>query len=253
MQPASASMQPAAAAAITRGQRQSSSAVSPRFQLQPSSPRPRPSARTMPTAKASSSGSRRRAGNGWRAKLCSSSRCGWPPARCRRGSSQSSRGAPSRAVAAPVGTSSARLPARRWMPRSVTHSSRPPSSGAQIRRWAKLRAPSRRTRAGAARPMKLITPTTLTTQAARYTDRVRLTMRRKRSGTPRLFTPLSSSSSKASGRSNGSRSSRPMARRGNRNCTPLQLFWLSEPEPQINTAFRSCCWTSIRVTFSALR
>ncbi len=70
---------------------------------------------------------------------------------------------------APVGMSTEPLRLRDCSSRSVAASSRAPSSGAHSSRRASFLTPSKRTRAGAANPMKPISPTTLTTQAVTNT------------------------------------------------------------------------------------
>lgn len=134
----------------------------------------------------------------------------------RRGISQSSSGAPSRAVMAPVGISTGQKRVRDCSSRSVAASSRAPSTGAHSRRSPSRLTPSMRTMTGAANPMKPMSPTTLTTQAVMKTARPRPAKRRCLRETPRLRALASSSSSTVRGRASSAASTPTASSRGSR-------------------------------------
>lgn len=216
--PASASNTPAAPAASVRGKRHSSWTCH-RSQLgQPQPPIPCPNNREAITAAASPNTIRptRRVGAGWRANNREEFALGALCLMPRRGISQSSSGAPNRAVMAPVGISTGQNRLRVCSSRSVAASNRAPRMGAHSSRWASFLTPSSRTMAGAASPIKPISPTTLTTQAVMKTARPRPANLRCLRDTPRLRALASSSSSTASGRTSTTASIAASSNRGSR-------------------------------------
>ncbi len=241
--PAMASITPLAAAASKRGQRHAS-IVSSGVANQPPAPWPISSASRMAAASTSVRPEARRPGAGWREARAAAEAGGRLASRRSRGISHSSSGAPRAAVVAPVGIRVGRLPAKRCSSRSVVASSRAPSSVDQRSRAPRRRAPARRTILGAARPMKPITPTTLTTQPVRKTASPNPARRRCFSETPRLRALASSSSSTVSGRSSSQAARPPSSSRGARNTTSCQPFWASEPAPQISSPLRVSWWKS---------
>ncbi|MNR02530.1 hypothetical protein D3C85_1183850 [compost metagenome] len=216
--PASASSTPAAPAANARGRRHSSWAchLNQLGQCQPSIPCP--NSREAITANTSPINSRpiRRTGAPWRATVRSLAALGAPDLKASRGISQSSSGAPSRAVMAPVGISTGQKRVRDCSSRSVAASSRAPSTGAHSRRKPSCLTPSIRTITGAASPMKPISPTTLTTQAVMKTARPRPAKRSCLRETPRLRALASSSSNTARGRTSSAASTTATSNRGSR-------------------------------------
>ncbi|MNF55414.1 hypothetical protein D3C84_368720 [compost metagenome] len=158
----------------------------------------------------------KRAGAGCRATTSPTAAFGVVDLKLRRGISQSSSGAPSRAVMAPVGINTGQKRVRDCSSRSVAASSRAPSTGAHSRRKPSRLTPSIRTITGAASPMKPISPTTLTTQAVMKTARPRPAKRRCLRETPRLRALASSSSSTAKGRASSAASTPATSNRGSR-------------------------------------
>ncbi|MNH12156.1 hypothetical protein D3C79_716910 [compost metagenome] len=216
--PARASKTPAAPAARVRGRRHSSWAchLSQLGQLQPCIPCP--TSRDATTANASPISSRlmRRAGAPWRATDRPLAALGAPDLKASRGISQSSSGAPSSAVMAPVGINTGQKRLKDCSSRSVAASSRAPRIGAHNRRWPSCLTPSSRTMAGAASPMKPISPTTLTTQAVTKTASPSPAKRSCLRETPRLRALASSSSNTPRGRTSRAARAPATSSRGSR-------------------------------------
>ena len=248
--PAKPSIRPAPAAPSMRGMRHCKTWGSS-TQLQPCGPNPNKSA----SAAAPSSSNAISSNSGCsRCNLGSCvAGCNWgrPAGKRKRGINQSRRGAPSSAVTPPVGSKTLLLPAKYCTPKSVSNNRAAPSKGAHSKRCCRVRAPNKRAIAGAARPIKPITPTLLTTQAVMNTATAKPSNRNLAKDTPRLRAPLSSSSSNRSGRTSQPISSKPAASRGSKKSTPSQLFWLSEPALQINSAASPCGCSNISMTLTA--
>ena len=240
MKPATATIAPAAAAAMRRGARQgriSAQASGGRICQAPLASRPRKRTATRERARLTQRASLR-AGEK-RAAACGTeaSKGGRTLAR-RRGSRKSSSGEPKIAVTAPVGRNSAETPDSSVTVQSVASRSSAPMMLDQTSRSPNCRAPASRARIGATRPMKPMTPTALVTKPARSTARpiapilIRVTFR------PSEATLASPSSRSDSGRTSSHAGTTRTASRIARSMVGCQLCCASEPAPQMNRLTR---------------